>query len=270
VADKRPIGVFDSGLGGLTVVKEIIKELPNEDIIYFGDTGRVPYGTRSVETIKKYASQDEMFLLKHDVKLIVAACGTVSAVAGDTALSLPVPFFEVVSHAAKEAAAVTKNGKIGVIGTNATVKSEQHKAQILKVNPNLSVINCACPLFVPLVEEGWYSEDDVIVLETVRRYLKPIIDFGADTLILGCTHYPALAGAISKVLGDGVTLINAGTTTAKAVAEFLKQNDAENQNGGERKFFVSDKPAFFKEQAGVLLSEDTLAAKVEKVDINNI
>jgi glutamate racemase len=125
-------------------------------------------------------------------------------------------------------------------------------------------------LFVPLVEEGWYSEDDVIVLETVRRYLKPIIDFGADTLILGCTHYPVLAGAISKVLGDGVTLINAGTTTAKAVAEFLKQNDAENQNGGERKFFVSDKPAFFKEQAGVLLSEDTLAAKVEKVDINNI
>jgi glutamate racemase len=123
---------------------------------------------------------------------------------------------------------------------------------------------------VPLVEEGWYADDDVMVLEAAKRYLQPILEAKADTVILGCTHYPVLAGAISKVLGDGVTLINAGTTTAKAVAEFLKQNDAENQNGGERKFFVSDKPAFFKEQAGVLLSEDTLAAKVEKVDINNI
>ena len=270
MADKRPIGVFDSGLGGLTVVKEIINELPNEDIIYFGDTGRVPYGTRSVETIIKYAKQDEMFLLKHNVKLIVAACGTVSSVAGETANDLPVPFFEVVSHAAKEAAAVTKNGKIAVIGTNATVKSGQHKSQILKVKPNLSVINCACPLFVPLVEEGWNSVDDIVVLETVKRYLKPIIDFGADTLILGCTHYPVLADAIKKVLGEGVVLINAGTTTAKAVADYLKESNALNDNGGELRFFVSDKPAFFKEQAGVLLSEDIDTAKVEKVDINNI
>ena len=270
MADKRPIGVFDSGLGGLTVVKEIIKELPNEDIIYFGDTGRVPYGTRSVDTIKKYAKQDEAFLLSHNVKLIVAACGTVSSVAGDTALSLPVPFFEVVSHAAKDAAKLTRNGKIAVIGTNATIKSEQHKAEILKVNPNLSVINCACPLFVPLVEEGWHKADDIVVLETVKRYLKPIIDFGADTLILGCTHYPVLQDAIRKVLGDGVTLINAGTTTAKAVADFIRKEDLENQNGGERKFFVSDKPAFFKEQAGVLLGPDVDTAKIEKVDINSL
>lgn len=270
MANGRPIGVFDSGLGGLTVVKEIIKQLPNEDIIYFGDTGRVPYGTRSVDTIKKYAIEDEKFLLSHNVKLIVAACGTVSSVAGDTALSLPVPFFEVVSHAAHEAATVTRNKRIAVIGTNATIKSGQHKAEILKVDPTISVINCACPLFVPLVEAGWYKADDIIVLETVKRYLQPIIDFGADTLILGCTHYPVLEEAIAKVLGDGVTLINAGTTTAKAVAEFLKENDIENANGGECRFFVSDKPAFFKEQASVLLSEDIDTAKIEKVDISNL
>jgi glutamate racemase len=270
VANERPIGVFDSGLGGLTVVKEIIKELPNEDIIYFGDTGRVPYGTRSVDTIKKYALEDERFLLSHGVKLIVAACGTVSSVAGDTAKTLPVPFFEVVSHAAREAAKVTRNGKIAVIGTNATIKSEQHKAEILKVNPNLSVINCACPLFVPLVEEGWHDADDIIVLETVKRYLQPIIDFGADTLIMGCTHYPVLEDAIAKVLGDGVTLINAGTTTAKAVADYLKREKMENQNGGTHKFFVSDKPGFFQKQASVLLGEDIETKGIEKVDISKI
>ncbi len=268
MADKRPIGVFDSGLGGLTVVKEIIKELPLEDIIYFGDTGRVPYGTRSVDTIKKYARQDEKFLLTHNVKLIVAACGTVSAVAGDTAKELPVPFFEVVSHASKEAVKATRNCKIAVIGTNATVKSGQHKAEILKLKPNAEVITVACPLFVPLVEEGWYKGDDVIVLETVKRYLKPIIDFGADTLILGCTHYPVLSEAITRILGENVTLINAGTATAKAVAEYLQENALENQDGGEHSFYVSDKPDFFKNQASVLLQREIDESKVWKVDIN--
>ena len=270
MADMRPIGVFDSGLGGLTVVKEIVKELPNEDIVYFGDTGRVPYGTRSVETIKKYARQDEKFLLNQDVKLIVAACGTVSSVAGDTAKELPVPFFEVVSHASKQAVEETRNGKIAVIGTSATVKSAQHKAEILKLNPKAEVITVACPLFVPLVEEGWYKADDIIVLETVKRYLKPVIDFGADTLILGCTHYPVLCEPIKKVLGDNVTLINAGTATAKAVAQFLKQNSLENQNGGQSSFFVSDKPEFFKSQATVLLEREIDRNKVQKVDINNL
>ncbi len=270
MADKRPIGVFDSGLGGLTVVKEIIRELPQEDIIYFGDTGRVPYGTRSVETIKKYAKQDEKFLLTHNVKLIIAACGTVSSVAKDTADELPVPFFEVVSHASKEAVNKTRNGKIAVIGTSATVKSGQHKAEILKLMPDALVITCACPLFVPLVEEGWYKESDIIVLETVKRYLQPIIDFGADTLILGCTHYPVLSDAIKSVLGEGVTLINAGTATAKAVAEYMKDNSLQNDNGGKHSFYVSDKPDFFKAQASVLLRTDIDESKVEKVDINNL
>lgn len=269
MADKRPIGIFDSGLGGLTVVKEIKKELPNEDIVYFGDTGRVPYGTRSVETIKKYAAEDEKFLLTHDVKLIIAACGTVSSVAGDVAETLPVPYFEVVSHACKAAVETTKNGKIGVIGTNATVKSGQHKAEILKLNPDMQVMACACPLFVPLVEEGWYSADDTVVTETVKRYLKPIIDFGADTLILGCTHYPVLSDAITKVF-KGVTLINAGTAIADAVAEYLKQNGMENKDGGNSSFYVSDKPDFFKTQAAILLDEDIDDGKVQKVDISKI
>ncbi len=270
MADKRPIGVFDSGLGGLTVVKEIIKELPNEDIVYFGDTGRVPYGGRSVDTIKKYALQDEKFLLSHGVKLIIAACGTVSSVASDIGETLPVPYFEVVSHASKAAVEATENGKIAVIGTNATVKSGQHKATILKINPNMQVINCACPLFVPLVEEGWCSEDDTIVLETVKRYLKPVVDFGADTLIMGCTHYPVLSKALNKVLGDNVTLINAGTATAKAVKDYIIQNGLENECGGEHRFYVSDKPSFFKEQASVLLQREVDDKKVQKVDIGNL
>ncbi len=270
MADKRPIGVFDSGLGGLTVVKEIIKELPNEDIIYFGDTGRVPYGGRSVDTIKKYALEDERFLLSHNVKLIVAACGTVSSVASDVAQTLPVPYFEVVSHASREAVKATLNKKIAVIGTNATVKSGQHKATILKLDPSIEVINCACPLFVPLVEEGWCKPDDAIVLETVKRYLKPIIDFGADTLIMGCTHYPVLKDALSYVLGDKVSLINAGTATAKAVSDFIKHNALENNDGGEHKFFVSDKPSFFKAQATILLDREIDEQRVQKVDIGNL
>lgn len=272
MADKRAIGVFDSGLGGLTVVKEMINTMPCEDIIYFGDTGRVPYGGRSVDTIKKYALQDEKFLLSHNVKLIVAACGTVSSVASDTALQLPVPFFEVVSHASKQAVNTTKNGKIAVIGTNATIKSEQHKNTILKLSPHSQVISCACPMFVPLVEEGWCSPDDVIVLETVKRYLQPVIEFGADTLILGCTHYPVLSGAISKVLGDSVSLINAGTATAKAVADYLNNNNLQTDESqkGKHSFFVSDKPDFFKNQASVLLQREIDDSKVLKVDINNL
>ncbi len=271
MADKRAIGVFDSGLGGLTVVKELIKELPNEDIVYFGDTGRVPYGTRSVETIRKYTLQDEKFLLQNDVKLIVAACGTVSSVAADTALELPVPFFEVVSHASKSAVRATKNGKIGVIGTNATVKSEQHKKHILRLMPNAEVLTVSCPLFVPLVEEGWYSAEDIVVTETVARYLQPIFEFGADTLILGCTHYPVLSEAISKVMGDKVTLINAGTSTALAVKDYLKENNLQTDNqNGNHSFFVSDKPDSFRNQASVLLGCDIDESVVKKVDLSNL
>ncbi len=272
MSDRRAIGVFDSGLGGLTVVKELCSFLPNENIVYFGDTGRVPYGTRSRETIKKYAAQDEKFLLMHNVKTIIAACGTVSSVAGDTAAELPVPFFEVVSHAAKAAVSATKNKKIGVIGTAATINSGQHEKHIKELMPEATVTACSCSMFVPLVEEGWYSADDVVVIETVKRYLKPIIEAGVDTLILGCTHYPVLSDAISRVIGEDVTLINAGIATAKAVKEYLAQNDLLNDSAknGDINFFVSDKPDSFRRIASVLLDDNIDEGKVEQVNISSL
>ena len=272
MADSCPIGVFDSGLGGLTVVKELCRYMPCEDIIYFGDTGRVPYGTRSRETIRRYAKEDENFLLKRDVKLIIAACGTVSSVAADVSEQLPIPFFEVVSHASKAAVEATKNGKIGVIGTAATVKSGKHKEHILKLMPEAQVTAQGCSLFVPLVEEGWYNEDDIVVTETVRRYLEPITESGADTLILGCTHYPVLTKAIKKVLGDTVTLINAGTATSKAVLGYLKEKDMLNKSkkNGDIKFFVSDKADSFRQQASVLLGADIDDSKVEQVELSSL
>lgn len=268
MSNSRPIGVFDSGLGGLTVVKELNRLLPNEDIIYFGDTGRVPYGNRSNETIKRYAKEDENFLLQQDVKAIIAACGTVSAVAADVSNTLPIPFFEVVSHAAKEAVAVTKNKKIGVIGTAATVKSEKHKEYILKLLPEAEVVGVSCPLFVPLVEEGWYKSDDIVVIETVSRYLKTMFEAGVDTLILGCTHYPVLSDVVSRVLGDKVMLINPGTATAKAVLEYFTTNDMLNDSGsGNMEFFVSDKADSFRTQASVLLGKEINDSKVKLVSL---
>ena len=272
MADNRPIGVFDSGLGGLTVVKELQRILPNEDIIYFGDTGRVPYGNRSEDTIKRYAKEDESFLLKQDVKVIIAACGTVSSVAADVSKSLPIPFFEVVSPASRQAVKITSNKKIGVIGTAATVKSEKHKEYILKDIPDAQVTAKSCPLFVPLVEEGWYSMDDVVVMETVKRYLKPLIENGVDTLILGCTHYPVLENAIAKVMGDGVNLINAGTATANAVFEFLKSNNQLNDGEitGNIKFYVSDKADSFKLEAESLLGCEIDDSEVKQVNLSSL
>lgn len=272
MADSRPIGVFDSGLGGLTVVKELRRYMPDEDIIYFGDTGRVPYGTRSRDTIRRYAKEDENFLLNRDVKLIIAACGTVSSVAADISEQLPIPFFEVVTHASKAAVAATKNGRIGVIGTAATIKSGKHKEHILKHMPDAQVTAQSCSLFVPLVEEGWYDEDDIVVTETVRRYLEPIIESGADTLILGCTHYPVLSKAIAKVLGQDLTLIDAGTATSKAVLSYLQENDMLNKSkkNGDIKFFVSDKADSFRQQASVLLGADIDDSKVEQVKLSSL
>lgn len=269
MADNRPIGVFDSGLGGLTVVKELKKLLPNENIVYFGDTGRVPYGTRSRETIKKYALEDEKFLLTHNVKMIIAACGTVSSVAMDTVSDLPVSFFEVVSHASEAAAKATKSGKIGVLGTNATIKSGKHAEFILKHLKNAEITAQACPLFVPLVEEGWFSPDDKVVTDTVARYLKPLIDADVDTVILGCTHYPVLEKAIQNTVGENVTLINAGTATAEAVRSFLLENDMMNDSlkGGDYKFYVSDKPDSFRNTASVLLGDSIDEERVEQISL---
>lgn len=272
MANNRAIGVFDSGLGGLTVAREIIKLLPNENIIYFGDTGRVPYGTRSRDTIKKYALQDEKFLLSHGVKLIVAACGTVSSVAADTAEQLPVPFVEVVSHSVRAAVEATKNGKIGILATSATINSGAHKKQILNVLPNAEVIESAGTLLVPIVEEGWTADCDTVAIETLKRYLAPMIEAGVDTLILGCTHFPVLTGAIKNILGDGVTLINMGVSTAEAVKERLVKNDALNDEKATawHEFYVSDKTASFQKVANILLGDYDKDFNVEQVDIEKV
>ncbi len=272
MADNRAIGVFDSGLGGLTVAREIIKLLPNENIVYFGDTGRVPYGTRSRDTIKKYALQDERFLLSHNVKLIVAACGTVSSVASDTAEELPVPFVEVVSHSVHAAVKATKNGKIGILATSATINSGAHKKQILELLPTAQVMESAGTLLVPIVEEGWTADNDLVAIETLKRYLAPMIDADVDTLILGCTHFPVLIGAIKNILGNDVTLINMGVSTAEAVKEMLQKDDAlnESNNTAHHEFYVSDKTASFKKVVNILLGDYNKNFNVEQVDIEKV
>lgn len=267
MADNRPIGVFDSGLGGLTVLKELENVLPNESFVYFGDTGRVPYGSRSNNTIISYARQDENFLLSKGVKYIVAACGTVSAVAADTAKELPVSFMGVVENSVKAAVLATQNNKIGVIGTSATINNGAHKKQILKLLPNAEVVTADCPLFVPLVEEGLVA-DDIVVLEVARRYLLPMINAGVDTLILGCTHYPILLNAIKKVMGEKVTLINMGYSTALAVKEDLTQLNmlSESDNIPKREFYVSDITSGFAKVSKILLGKNI--ENVNLVDIN--
>lgn len=263
--DSRPIGVFDSGLGGLSVIKELNRVLPDENIVYFGDTGRVPYGTKSAETVCRYASQDERFLLSHGVKMIIAACGTVSSVAGEIAKELPVPYIEVVTPAAEAAVRATKNGKIGVLGTAATVNSNSYKNKMLEINPLLKIVQTACPLFVQLVEVGWIDRDDEVTVKTAQRYLKEMKEQGVDTVILGCTHFPAIKDIIAEVMGDGVTLINSGEQAALKAAETLRQSDALGE-GGNRKFFVSDRVQSFTETAGILLGSD-IGDNVEQINI---
>lgn len=254
----KPIGVFDSGLGGLTVVRQFAQLMPHENIVYFGDTGRVPYGTRSAETIAKYAAEDERFLLTKNVKMIVAACGTVSSVAAHTGDALPVPFLGVVEPAAKAAAEVTRNNRIGVIGTSATIKSGAFDRAIRRYNPHAQVFTNPCPLLVPLVEAGWIDREDIVTVTTVKRYLAPLIAQRVDTLILGCTHYPALAEIIRDSMGADTVLIHPGEWAAMAVRAQLAQADAlnEEKNAGTHTFFVSDRTASFSATASILLGYD--------------
>lgn len=249
------IGVFDSGLGGLTAVKELVKVLPHENIVYFGDTARVPYGNRSSETIKKYASQDAYFLLSKGVKLIIAACGTVSSVATDLAQTLPVPFTGVVEPTAAAAVKATRSGRIGIIGTSATINSNSYKREILRRNDNITVFQQKCPLFVSLVENGFIRADDSVVRLVVERYLSPLKAEGIDTLILGCTHFPIIAKAISDYLGDDVTLIDSGRETALYAADVLR-NEAllsKSTESGKCSYFVSDTTESFRATAEIFL-----------------
>lgn len=265
---EKPIGVFDSGLGGLTAVKEMLSVLPQENIVYFGDTGRVPYGNRSQATVKKYALQDASFLLTQNVKMIIAACGTVSSVATDLGDKIPVPFTGVVCPTARAAVSSTRNGKIGVIGTSATVASGAYKREIEKIDSRISVYQQDCPLFVPLVENGFTSPDDPIVRLIVERYLAPLKNTGIDTLILGCTHYPILANAISRSVGGGVTLIDSGRETALYAATMLNRNNLLNHSGkmGTSTYYVSDTIENFSHLAGIFLGRD-MNHTVTHVDI---
>ncbi|MBO5928814.1 MAG: glutamate racemase [Clostridia bacterium] len=255
--DNRPIGVFDSGLGGLTVVRELSKHLPHENLIYFGDTGRVPYGSRSPEMIRRFALQDSRFLLSHDVKCIIAACGTVSSIASDLLSSLPVPAWGVVEPTADQALSATKNGKIGVLGTAVTVQSRSFELALQNRCPTVQVIAKACPVLVSLVESGWIEEDNLATEAVLRRYLQPLIDAGVDTVILGCTHFPLLSPLISRIMGEEVTLINSGAACAAHCKTVLQQNDASaagNENG-HCEFFVSDRPHNFTNVAQMFLGK---------------
>ena len=256
--DNRPIGVFDSGLGGLAIVKQLKSLLPNEQIVYFGDTGRVPYGNRSLQTLHNYTAQDCNFLLSHDVKLIVAACGTVSSTVPESFIKeLPVPFVGVIDPTAKAAAKVTKTGHVGVIGTNATIKSGSFNRALLEISDALTVSSRACPLFVSLVENGYISEYNQTTLGVARDYLDFVNRSDVDTLILGCTHFPILAPIIKKAVGRDITLIDPGVHTSKLVAQILAERDmlSESRNGDDM-FFVSDRGETFREVAHIFMGYD--------------
>ncbi len=249
------IGVFDSGMGGLTAVKELNELLPNENIIYFGDTARVPYGSRSRETVMKYAKEDVEFLRRYKIKMIIAACGTVSSVIGTAPLVTDMPFTGVILPAAQAACSSTRNGKIGVIGTPATIRSGSYSKAIKAVNPHAKVIGNACPLFVHLVENGYTRRDDPITILAAKEYLEPIKKEGVDTLIMGCTHYPVIKDIIGDIMGDGVKLISSGAEAAKYAYNILMEKDmlSDREDSGKNKFYVSDSTELFKENAGNFL-----------------
>ncbi len=257
------IGIFDSGLGGLTGVKALRETDCGEEIVYFGDTGRVPYGTRSAETIIKYAKQDAAFLVSKGVNAILVACGTVSTIALDTLRSqYLIPIIGVVEPASKAAVAATKNRKIAVIGTAATIRSGAYERTIKQLDPECDVISGACPILVPLVENGFVAPDCEITRLACEHYLKEIKESGADTLIMGCTHYPIIASIIGGVLPN-VTLISAGYEAALETVRVLGIN---KKGKAKISCYVSDAPAMFEEAAAMFLGTSDFPPAV-KVDI---
>ena len=264
--NNNSIGVFDSGLGGLTAVKSISSVLPKENIVYFGDTGRLPYGTKTEETIKQYAVSDIRFLLSHNVKLIVIACGTASSVAlSDMRKMFQTPIVGVVEAACEAAVRATNNKKVGVLGTSATIKSSSYLRGIAELDGDIRVFQKACPLFVPLVENGHF--DTKVTKLVVEEYLEPIKKEGVDTLILGCTHYPLLEKAISEYMGEGVKIINVCKELAKSIGTILgEENLAEREEDGVCEYYVSDDEKGFAELGGVFL-ERKISGQVKKIDI---
>ena len=248
VNPNNPIGVFDSGIGGLTVARAIIEQLPLENIIYFGDTARVPYGVKSPETISRYATQITEFLLQQKVKVLIVACNTMAAVAYGAIKDLSsVPTLDVVDAGARSAVAETHNKYVGVIGTPATINSNAYVKAIKEYDPEITVFSQPCPLFVPLVEEGWL--DHQVTRLTAQEYLRPVVAQNIDTLVLGCTHYPLLKPLLREVLGDQITLVDSARTIAKETEELLRKNSVQNiqEKPPEYRFYVTDVPVRFKE-----------------------
>lgn len=265
--DNRPIGVFDSGLGGLTVFKEITALLPGESVIYFGDSGRAPYGTKSRETVTKYTLQNVRFLLSHDIKMLVMACNTMSACSYERVKrSFDIPVMEVIGAGAVTAVLQTKNKKIGVIGTTATINSEVYERAISRLDNTVEIYQKACPLFVPLVEEGreWWEND--IAVRIAENYLLPLKQKGIDTMVLGCTHYPLLQKTISEIMG-GVKLVSSALEVARVVKNTIMDNDMQRDSRHKPvyRYYTSDSTEKFEQLCSIILGRNISSA--EKIDI---
>jgi len=253
-ANARPIGVFDSGIGGLTVVSALRRLLPNESIYYLGDTARVPYGGKSPSTVQRYSLEIAALLLGENAKTLIVACNTASALALSTLRErVPVTVTGVIEPGAQAANAATRNGHIGVIGTRATIKSGAYERALLGLNPDLRVTARACPLLVPLIEEGWLQSE--VTDKVLMQYLQPLLDDGVDTLVLGCTHYPLLRPAISRLLGDAVTLVDSAENCAKALRDLLEQEQlaAGSDETGRLQIALTDPPDSFLQIADAAL-----------------
>ena len=264
------IGVFDSGIGGLTVAREIMRQIPNERIVYFGDTARLPYGSKSRDTVTRYSRQIVRFLRTQEVKAIVVACNTASAYALDSLeKEIDIPIIGVVKPGARVAAEVTSNGKIGVIGTEGTIGSQIYTDYIHNINPDARVTGKACPLFVPLVEEGLLQ--DPVTDEIASRYLTELIDIGIDTLILGCTHYPLIRSTVGRIMGDKVTLVNPAYETEAELKKLLAGHELLNPQApalgdNKYKFYVSDGAEKFKRFANSIIKYGILSAKTIQIE----
>jgi glutamate racemase len=251
---EAPIGIFDSGVGGLTVFRAVERRLPNESLIYLGDTARIPYGTRSRETVERYALEDVAFILSKNVKAIVIACNTASAHAADRlARECPVPVLGVIQPGAERAAEKTRTGYVGVIATEGTVASGAYEQAMLRARGRLEIISRACPLFVPLAEEGWINHP--VTRQVAEEYLADLKSSRVDTLVLGCTHYPLLRPVIEAVMGDDITYIDSGEAVAEELARLLSERKLTREEGAARaeEFYVTDSAARFRRVAELFL-----------------
>ncbi|MBR4125420.1 MAG: glutamate racemase [Victivallales bacterium] len=268
--DIRPIGVFDSGLGGLTAMRALRRLLPHEDFIYLGDTARVPYGTRSAETVIRFALQDAQFLRKQDVKLIVVACGTVSSIAMDELRrQCPVPVVGIVEPCAQAAVTMTRNHHIAILGTNATIRSHAIERKVIRLDSQAQVKGLACPLLVPLIENGYVHAEQPLLRIALQEYISQLIDYKIDTIILGCTHYPLVSAAIRECL-PGVGLIDSGSEIAQATATLLTTEGLTNAPGrvGSRSYFVTDTVANFTNMVELFLGGPK-DGEIRQVDIGS-